>query len=90
MIETTSPEAMDEFLQEIAMLKHIGRHQNIVTFLGCCTLKQPYCIVMEYVMCGDLLHYLRALRTQYEQKEKRFLFTVNTSLEPNFLQDKQR
>ena len=29
--------AKNDLLVELAMLKHIGHHQNIVNFLGCCT-----------------------------------------------------
>ncbi|XP_046677240.1 tyrosine-protein kinase receptor Tie-1-like [Homalodisca vitripennis] len=46
------------------MMKKVGRHPHIVTMVGCCTLKQPFCMVMEYVPCGDLLAYLRHLRDQ--------------------------
>jgi serine/threonine protein kinase len=53
-------------LSAIAMMKRVGRHPNVVTMLGCCTLKQPYYMIMEYVPCGDLLHYLRQLRVEYE------------------------
>lgn len=48
-------------------MKKIGKHPNIVTLIGCCTLKDPPCMVMEYVPCGDLLQYLRRLRTEYER-----------------------
>lgn len=61
-----SPDELEEFLSEIAMMKRVGRHPNVVTMLGCCTLKQPYYMIMEYVPCGDLLHYLRQLRVEYE------------------------
>ena len=30
--------AKNDLLVEMAMLKHIGHHENIVNFLGCCTL----------------------------------------------------
>ncbi|PNF43435.1 hypothetical protein B7P43_G12542 [Cryptotermes secundus] len=63
-----SPDEVEEFLSEIAMMKRVGRHPNIVTMLGCCTLKQPYCMLMEYVPCGDLLQYLRQLRVEYERR----------------------
>jgi serine/threonine protein kinase len=61
-----SSDELEEFLSEIAMMKRVGRHPNVVTMLGCCTLKQPYYMIMEYVPCGDLLHYLRQLRVEYE------------------------
>ncbi|XP_021924805.1 platelet-derived growth factor receptor beta-like [Zootermopsis nevadensis] len=63
-----SPDEIEEFLSEIAMMKRVGRHPNVVTMLGCCTLKQPYCMLMEYVPCGDLLQYLRQLRVEYERR----------------------
>ena len=43
-------------------MKTIGRHENVVTMLGCCTLYPPLCLLVEYVPHGDLLHYLRNLR----------------------------
>lgn len=57
----------DDFLAEIAMMKRVGRHDNIVVMLACITQSQPYSMVLEYVPHGDLLHYLRALRAVYQQ-----------------------
>lgn len=88
--ETANPEELEKFRLEITMLKQIGRHPNIVTLLGCCTLKQPYCMIMEYVPCGDLLRYLRALRVQYEQKGKAFLFTMSKHFDTSPSIDKQQ
>ncbi|XP_067002326.2 vascular endothelial growth factor receptor 1 isoform X2 [Anabrus simplex] len=65
--QRATPEEVEEFLAEIAMLKRVGRHPNVVTLLGCCTLQEPYCMLMEYVPCGDLLRYLRRMRTEYER-----------------------
>lgn len=45
----------EEFLKEIEMLQNVGTHNNIVRFLGCCTLQRPYFMVMEYVGRGDLV-----------------------------------
>lgn len=59
----------DDFLAEIAMMKRVGRHENIVVMLACVTLTQPYSMVLEYVPYGDLLHYLRTLRTVYHQSK---------------------
>ncbi|XP_047111693.1 tyrosine-protein kinase receptor torso-like [Schistocerca piceifrons] len=61
-------EEVEEFQAEIAMLKHAGRHPNVVEMVGCCTLRPPLCILMEFVPCGDLLHYLRRLRVEYERR----------------------
>ncbi|XP_017116786.1 macrophage colony-stimulating factor 1 receptor 1 [Drosophila elegans] len=53
-----------EFLAEIEMLKGVGTHNNVVCFLGCCTIKPPYLMIMEYVGKGNLLTYLRAVRQE--------------------------
>ncbi|KAH8352119.1 hypothetical protein KR084_002060 [Drosophila pseudotakahashii] len=53
-----------EFLSEIEMLKGVGTHHNVVCFLGCCTIKPPYLMIMEYVGKGNLLSYLRAVRQE--------------------------
>ncbi|KAH8334414.1 hypothetical protein KR059_009956 [Drosophila kikkawai] len=53
-----------EFLSEIEMLKGVGTHHNVVCFLGCCTIKPPYLMIMEYVGQGNLQTYLRSLRKE--------------------------
>ncbi|XP_030383444.1 mast/stem cell growth factor receptor Kit [Scaptodrosophila lebanonensis] len=53
-----------EFLSEIDMLKGVGTHHNVVCFLGCCTIRAPYLMVMEYVGRGNLLNYLRTVRQE--------------------------
>ncbi|XP_063232269.1 uncharacterized protein LOC134536479 [Bacillus rossius redtenbacheri] len=71
-VKTLRPQASDEeseeFLAEIAMMKRVGRHPNVVAMLGCCTLAAPYFMVMEFVPCGDLLRYLHALRAKYQRR----------------------
>ena len=51
-----------EFLQEIQLMKAVGLHKNIVNMIGCCTVKEPMFLLVEYVPYGDLLHYLRKCR----------------------------
>ncbi|ETN59928.1 hypothetical protein AND_008464 [Anopheles darlingi] len=60
-----SADKLDEFLDEISMMKKVGQHPNIVALLGCCTIKQPLTMIMEYVGCGDLLEYLRKIRAKH-------------------------
>ncbi|XP_055858482.1 vascular endothelial growth factor receptor 1 [Episyrphus balteatus] len=62
-------EEIQEFLTEINMLKEVGRHHNIVSFLGCCTIRAPYMMIMEYVGRGDLLDYLRTVRNRVSLKQ---------------------
>ena len=59
----------DDFLAEIAMMKRVGIHPNIVVMLACITVQQPLSMVLEYVPYGDLLHYLRTLRAVYHQSK---------------------
>ncbi|ALC39235.1 CG3277, partial [Drosophila busckii] len=60
-----------EFLSEIEMLKGVGTHNNIVCFLGCCTIRPPYLMIMEYVGRGNLLNYLRTVRQELGQPRTR-------------------
>ena len=53
----------EEFLFEIAMMKLLGAHQNIVSLVGCCTLQEHKFLVIEYVPFGDLLQWLRRKRS---------------------------
>ncbi|KAH8267462.1 hypothetical protein KR018_005349, partial [Drosophila ironensis] len=69
----TNPTADEvaEFLAEIEMLKGVGTHHNVVCFLGCCTIKPPYLMIMEYVGRGNLLSYLRTVRQEAGQLKHR-------------------
>ncbi|XP_017047600.1 macrophage colony-stimulating factor 1 receptor 1 [Drosophila ficusphila] len=60
-----------EFLAEIEMLKGVGTHHNVVCFLGCCTIKEPYLMIMEYVGRGNLLNYLRTVRQEASKLRNR-------------------
>ncbi|XP_053664463.1 platelet-derived growth factor receptor alpha [Anopheles marshallii] len=64
----SSSDEFDEFLDEITMMKKVGKHPNIVALLGCCTIKEPLTMIMEYVGCGDLLEYLRKIRAKHLAK----------------------
>ncbi|XP_022918560.1 tyrosine-protein kinase receptor torso-like isoform X2 [Onthophagus taurus] len=66
--ERCSNEEMEDFLSEIDIMKKIGRHRNIVTMLKCCTLQEPYRMIMEYVPYGDLKHYLMSMRDKWIKK----------------------
>ena len=39
-----------------------SRSPFVVNLIGCCTLQEPFCLVLEYVAHGDLLTYLRTMR----------------------------
>ena len=53
---------MQEFLEEILLMKQIGYHRNILNLLACCTMTNPMFLVVEFAKNGDLLQYLRNRR----------------------------
>ncbi|XP_068728102.1 uncharacterized protein [Montipora capricornis] len=53
-----------EFLDEIELMKVVGKHQNVLSFVGCWTTITPLRLIIEYIPHGDLLHWLRAKRSQ--------------------------
>jgi len=59
-------EQMQEFLEEIQLMKQIGYHLNILNLLACCTMTNPMFLVVEFAKNGDLLHYLRKRREQVQ------------------------
>ncbi|XP_073950980.1 uncharacterized protein [Choristoneura fumiferana] len=62
--ESASQKEKQELLHEIYIMQKIGTHPNVVTLLACCTEHEPYLLIMEYVMCGKLLTYLRERRSR--------------------------
>lgn len=72
--EDHNVEEMDEFLAEIAIMKSISRHPNVVALIGYCTVEQPMLMVMEYVGCGDLVSYLI-----YLSIENQSIYKINIS-----------
>ncbi|XP_042883083.1 tyrosine kinase receptor Cad96Ca-like [Penaeus japonicus] len=51
-----------DLVQELKVLKSLGSHLNVVSFLGCCTEKDPIFVILEYMIGGKLQSYLRASR----------------------------
>jgi len=67
-VKTTKEKAPDkeksDLLQEMQIMQKIGHHPNVVTLLGVSIDKEPYLLVMEYVMYGKLLTHLREQRSK--------------------------
>ena len=63
-LETVTPDQLNDFLQEITLMKVVGSHKNIVNFIGCCTKSSPNFLVVEYAAKGDLLSFLRERRKE--------------------------
>ena len=60
--ENATTDERRDLLGEIRQMKRIGFHSHIVSMLGCCTINEPICLVVEYVPYGDLLSFLRKNR----------------------------
>ena len=64
LLDGAKEEQMQEFLEEILVMKQIGYHLNILNLLACCTMTSPMFLVVEFAKNGDLLRYLRKSREQ--------------------------
>ncbi|XP_035659260.1 nephrin-like [Branchiostoma floridae] len=60
----TGPASSTAFFKELSVLKLLGTHPNVVSFLGCCTGADPFYLLLEYVSGGSLQSNLRTSRTQ--------------------------
>lgn len=56
----------DDLRREVNLMKQIGKHPNIVSMIGACTLKEPLALVMEYMPYGNLQNFLRRCRLEGE------------------------
>ena len=62
--ENAKEEERREFMDEIELMKKVGKHQNVLSFFGCWTTTKPILLMIEYIAHGDLLHWLRHKRSQ--------------------------
>ncbi|XP_035682662.1 fibroblast growth factor receptor 2-like [Branchiostoma floridae] len=63
-VKGITKDASGAFFKELAVLKLIGTHPNVVSFLGYCTNTEPFYLLLEYVSGGSLQSNLRTSRTQ--------------------------
>ncbi|CAH3115182.1 unnamed protein product, partial [Porites lobata] len=64
LFENANEEDKKEFMDEIELMKKVGKHQNVLSFFGCWTTTKPILLMVEYIAHGDLLHWLRHKRAQ--------------------------
>ena len=62
--ENANEEERKEFMDEIELMKRVGKHQNVLSFFGCWTTTKPILLMVEYIAHGDLLQWLRRKRSQ--------------------------
>ncbi|CAH3035803.1 unnamed protein product [Pocillopora meandrina] len=56
------PKDVQDFKTELAFMSSLQPHPHVVKLIGCCIEKDPSLIVLEYLVYGDLLGYLRKSR----------------------------
>ncbi|XP_063974035.1 uncharacterized protein LOC135160874 isoform X2 [Diachasmimorpha longicaudata] len=64
--EGASARENEDLVRELEIMQQLGNHPNVVTLLGCCTEEEPHYLILEYVMYGKLLAYLRDHRTRQD------------------------
>ncbi|XP_072022139.1 uncharacterized protein [Amphiura filiformis] len=57
-----------EFMKELSFLQALDPHPNIIRFIGCCTLEEPFYLVFEYAPEGNLREYLHLVRQEGDDK----------------------
>lgn len=57
--DDATAEEVRQFSLEIALMKSVGQHKNIVSMLGCCIDSGVTLLVVEYCALGDLQKFLR-------------------------------
>ena len=56
--EGSSAETKDSFIQEVTLMS-VLHHENILKLLAVSTEEEPFCMVFEFMVNGDLNQYLR-------------------------------
>jgi len=71
--DNATPDQLNDFLEEITLMKAVGSHKNIVNLIGCCTKSSPNFLVVEYAAKGDLLSYLRERRKKIKNTDMEYV-----------------
>ncbi|CAH1731188.1 unnamed protein product [Aphis gossypii] len=50
---------MIDLVSEMEIMKMIGKHQNVISLLGCCSQDGPLYVLMEFTLYGNLRDFLR-------------------------------
>ncbi|XP_078582755.1 uncharacterized protein LOC144865706 [Branchiostoma floridae x Branchiostoma japonicum] len=63
-VKTLHASALDsdrkDLLGELDILVTVGRHDNVISLVGACTIDNPLCVVVEYAPNGSLKDWLKA------------------------------
>ena len=69
--ECASKMDYDNLLKELEIMKSVGKHENIINLLGCCTTRSPIYVIVEYAKFGNLRDYLRKIGQSMMNEYKR-------------------
>ncbi|ELU15290.1 hypothetical protein CAPTEDRAFT_104413 [Capitella teleta] len=64
-----TPEEKRCLMKELRVMQTLQPHPNIISLLGCCSVTEPLCIVMEYAANGNLQDVLRKQRYTFLQND---------------------
>nr|DBA15157.1 TPA: hypothetical protein GDO54_004405 [Pyxicephalus adspersus] len=62
---SAEPSDVSHFLQRAEFQAWLGTHPHLVNIIGCCFEQKPFCMVMECVEPGSLLHFLWDCRREF-------------------------
>ncbi|KAJ1525989.1 hypothetical protein ONE63_009169 [Megalurothrips usitatus] len=62
--ENAGEKERTDLLQELAVMKTLEPHPNVVRLLACCTDSDPLFVIMEFVARGKLQSFLRSSRAE--------------------------
>lgn len=65
---TATEKDKKDLLNELAVMKMMDAHPNVVQLLGCCTDDDPVYVILEYVNGGTLQDFLRKSRSEHHYK----------------------
>lgn len=79
--ENSTKVELANFIKELEIMKNVGKHDNIISLLGCCTKGGPIYAIVEYAKFGNLRNYLRS------QRPKDYLIYSNSVHETDTLEE---
>ena len=66
LLAKASSSERKDFVNEIDMMKKVAKGSNphVVSLIGCVTVEEPLCLIIEYLKYGDLLSYLHGIKQE--------------------------
>ena len=77
--ENANSKEKSDLICEMLIMKQLKPHANVIRLLGCCTEKEPYFLLMEYIDGGKLQSFLREIRNS----NQKYYFSRNNIISMN-------